>query len=363
MKLLIVSYLYAPDVCGGAPIFTDLCEGLASRGIDVTVRCTPPFYPEWTDKSGLNGINVIKTTISSVKIERYGLYIPNNPRSIVQRLLYEASHFCSLMRSIFNGTFDAIIVFCPLIGSTAFGAIYKYLHGIPALLDVEDLPANAAATSGIAKNKLLVGCFSAIQKALFNRYDAFRAITPVMAKSLAGLVANNRPVLTIPHWVHPSLLTAIDKLPSKVGRRPQLPLKLLYSGNIGNKQGLLDFCKALRASDLPFIFQINGNGAGAADIHNWLGTTCDYRFRFGPLTTESNLALSLYNADLCVITEKPDKTASFFPSKLIPIITSGTPVLCVSDPSSPLGSEVLSYDLGQWFSWDTVTDSTNLWRS
>ena len=57
-RLLVVSHLFAPDVCGGASIFSDMCCGLAERGIDVTVRCGYPYYPEWKDKSGHNGIRI-----------------------------------------------------------------------------------------------------------------------------------------------------------------------------------------------------------------------------------------------------------------------------------------------------------------
>ena len=44
--------------------------------------------------------------------------------------------------------------------------------------------------------------------------------------------------------------------------------------------------------------------------------------------------------------------ASFFPSKTVPAIASGTPILAISDPESPLGREMRSQNLGPCFTWD-----------
>src|SRR3954471_14843296 len=97
-RLLIVTHLFLPDACGGAPIFSDLCHGLAQRDIDVTVRCAYPYYPEWTDKSGQNGLRIERHQVEGMLVERYGLFIPWDPTSIWQRIVYEGSFFLSLSR-------------------------------------------------------------------------------------------------------------------------------------------------------------------------------------------------------------------------------------------------------------------------
>jgi len=60
VRLLVVVNVYPPDLCGGAVIFGDLCEGLAARGFEVTVRCAYPYYPEWKDKWGQNGLKITR---------------------------------------------------------------------------------------------------------------------------------------------------------------------------------------------------------------------------------------------------------------------------------------------------------------
>jgi hypothetical protein len=126
----------------------------------------------------------------------------------------------------------------------------------------------------------------------------------------------------------------------------------LYSGNIGSKQGLLDFCKRLQASAAAFELKIHGDGGTAAEVASWVAACGDRRFSFGPLVSEPDFVRALHEADLYVITEKEGSGASFFPSKTIPAMASGTPILAVSSSDSPLGREMRSERIGPWFSWE-----------
>ncbi|WP_206107820.1 glycosyltransferase family 4 protein [Paludisphaera rhizosphaerae] len=353
IKILVITHLLLPDSCGGAPIFTDLCHGLAERRMEVTVRCAYPYYPEWTDKSGSNGLRIERESVGALQVERHGMFIPSRPQSIVQRIMYELSFAASLSRSLFRGgKYDAVVVFCPLAGSVAYAALHKLVHGTPVLLNVQDLPADAAAAGGVAKSRVVRGLLRFAQRILFNRADAWRTISPVMLEQLSGLSRRRQPLYLIPDWLHPTMAETIRCLPPKSAGSTGRPLRLFYSGNIGGKQGLLDFCKILQQCDADFEFRINGCGGAAAQVHEWVASTQDPRFEFGPLVDEPGFVRNLHEADLFVITEKPDKRASFFPSKSIPAMSSGTPILAVCSPDSPLGIEMHRHDVGPWFSWD-----------
>jgi hypothetical protein len=68
--------------------------------------------------------------------------------------------------------------------------------------------------------------------------------------------------------------------------------------------------------------------------------------------SEPDFVRALHDSDFYVITEKEGSGASFFPSKTIPAMASGTPILAVSSPNSPLGREMRSEKIGPWFSWE-----------
>jgi hypothetical protein len=72
---------------------------------------------------------------------------------------------------------------------------------------------------------------------------------------------------------------------------------------------------------------------------------------------ESGFLNALYECDAFVITEKPGSGASFIPSKLIPAISSGTPILAICDRSGPLGREVVDSTLGTIVGWEDNLES------
>ena len=345
--------VFEPDL-GGGVLFADLCYGLAERGFDVTVKCAYPYYPEWRDKTGENGLRIRRSTRNSVRIERHGLYIPRDPRSLGERLMYEGSFFASLIRSIpARADYDAMMVFCPLIGAVAYGAVLRRLRGIPFWLNVQDLAAEAAAAGGISSGGV-ARTAQQVQDALFNQADVWSTISPAMLERLADRRTHGQPLLYIPNWLHRSLSEAIARQPAKNEPAPGA-VRLLYSGNIGTKQALLEFCQALHAADVPFTFRIQGDGSEAPRLRDWIRQSGDERFRFHPLTDEDGLAAAINECDYYVITEREGVGGSFIPSKLIPALAAATPVLAVCDADSPFGREMQEHRPGPRVDWERLS--------
>lgn len=361
-RLLIIVNVFNPDRGGGGAIFSDLAYGLAERGYDVTVRCAYPYYPEWKDKSGRNGWHVERYEDQGVHVERYYIYIPSRPNSLWQRLLYEASFFVSLtVLSIRQGrNHDAVMVYCPLVGAVAFATLNRWRWGKPLWLNVQDLSADAAAASGIAKGRAVVGLLKAIQSMLFNQAQVWSSISPVMVQRLGALRKKNQPLLYVPNWLNRSMADALAGLPSKAGRLPDAPVRLLYAGNIGKKQDLLRFCKLLSSSDASFRFRIHGNGGGADEIRAWVSQAGDARFEFGDFMEEPAFAQALHDTDFFVITEKSGSGGSFIPCKTISGMAAGSPILAICDADSPLGMEIRQTEAGPWFSWDEAEQAVQL---
>src|SRR5262249_34420548 len=197
-------------------------------------------------------------------------------------------------------------------------ALNKLLFGQPVWLNVQDIPADAAAASGLSRGGGTQGVFARIQSHLFNTADVWSSISPAMIERLETIRRKGQPVLFMPNWLHTSMAEAIRELPSKEGRLPHGPLKLFYSGNIGAKQGLLDFSQLIQRSTVAFSFRIHGSGADADNVLRWIDATGDNRFTFGGLLDERGYVRKLHDADFYVITEKEGSGASFFPSKMIP---------------------------------------------
>ncbi|MDA1029688.1 MAG: hypothetical protein O3B41_11650 [Bacteroidetes bacterium] len=351
-RVLIVVNVFRPDL-GGGVLFADLCDGLYEKGFDVFVKCAYPYYPQWSDVSGKNGLRISTDTSNGYTVERHGIYIPSNPGSLLQRLIYEASFFLSLVRRIpKKGDYDAIMVFSPLIGSVGYAALVSKLTKIPVWLNVQDLSAQAAAAGGIASGNHGASILERIQNWLFKKCHFWSSISEPMVGALQSI--GGAPLVhLIPNWMHASLALEIERarVNEKEITQSEQPLRLLYSGNVGGKQDLVQFCRLLHDTTTSFRFRIQAAGARLDELRAWIEEVSDPRFELHDLTDEAGLAQELINADFYVITEKPGSGNSFIPSKLIPSISSGTPILAVCDAEGPLGREVVQYNLGACLEW------------
>ena len=353
MRLLIVTNLFAPDQAGGAAIYTDFAVEMARRGHAVTVRCAYPYFPEWQDKSGKNGLRVGREELDGVHVERFGLVLPKQPQRLRSRLLFEGSHLASLGRSLFRGRFDVVLVFATHPSSTAFGALTSSLRRIPLWVNVQDLASDAARATGVAQEGRAAGVLQGVDRLMLGQADVLSGISPGMVSRLEELRPDSD-VRYLPNWLHRSLADAVAATEGEP--RPALDRpRLLYSGNLGGKQDLLRLCQALSRTELPFVFEIHTGGTGAPALREWLDTHPDSRFHLGPLLPrEEDFIRSMRRCHLFVISETAGSGHSYFPSKLLPALATATPVLAVSDPSSSVGTEVRAHELGIAVDWDEI---------
>ncbi len=113
---------------------------------------------------------------------------------------------------------------------------------------------------------------------------------------------------------------------------------MFYSGNLGIKQGLPDFVEVFRAAAESWRLRIHGGGVEAQRLRS--EQRPGDRVELGPVLAESEYIRALLGATACLVTQRPGVGANFLPSKLLPALATGTPVLAVCDPGSPLGVEV-----------------------
>ena len=220
------------------------------------------------------------------------------------------------------------------------------------LLTVQDIPTDAASASGISKSRLFDRCATLLQSFAFNRMNAWSSINQGMVDRLDAMKRSDIPLHFFPNWLTGPLADAVGQINSNDSKSPTGKTQLLYCGNIGKKQGLLDFCKLPQATDCEFDFQIRGEGAAAGEVKTWIKQTADSRFRMSGFLDDDEFIAAIAAADWFVITEKAGAGFSFIPSKMIPCISVGTPILSICDADGPLGQEVKSNGLGLSLNWD-----------
>src|ERR1700693_4566940 len=116
MRILVLSVNYWPEETGIGPLTTWRCEYLASRGHDVTVCTTMPYYPQWQVSDPYKRALWRRELHKGVKILRSWSWIPRQLTSM-KRMIFEATFLMgNLIAALSAGKPDLLLVVSPPLG-------------------------------------------------------------------------------------------------------------------------------------------------------------------------------------------------------------------------------------------------------
>jgi len=221
-----------------------------------------------------------------------------------------------------------------------------WLHVQKFELDEE---ADAAYKLGLLRSARVPGVLAALERWLMRRFDAVSTISRRMHQRLLDKgVAPERTRMAI-NWVN----MADFVLPSPAGvvaYRADLgadpdTVVALYSGNMGNKQGLellaqiAGLCLgAVVPPNQKILFVFCGNGAGRAD----LVARCQglSNVRFLDLQPAARLPDLLAAADIHLLPQRDDAADLVLPSKLTNMLASARPVVTTANLDTELADVI-----------------------
>lgn len=347
MRVHLISNLFSPDELAGASLYTDFALYMQDAGHDVRVTTTFSYYPAWQRKPEDQGVSAREDSLDEIPVRRVEMYVPKSPTG-KGRLLSDLSFLWSLWRRgrFSQWTPDVVVTALPML-SQCLVQRFMYTFGrIPRLIIVQDFVVEAALELGILKIPGAAGILQAVQRWALRSAGTISTISPAMLDKLAEQVGADRRTVFIPNWIHQSLQREIDKQVSKGLVRDSL--RLFYAGNLGVKQGLPDFLDQFsdaKCSDIGWQLRICGGGAEKSRIEN--SASAISGVSVGPVLDEPSYISSLLITAACLVTQRPGTGANFLPSKLLPALATGTPVLAVCERSSPLAEEVLEGGFGE----------------
>ncbi len=185
-----------------------------------------------------------------------------------------------------------------------------------------------------------------------------------MLEKLRSQIGDDRRMLMIPNWIHQSLQREIDNQVRSCPERHQL--RLFYAGNLGVKQGLPDFLtqyKSAEAAHAGWHLDIFGGGSEIDRIRDAASEIPG--LHLGTVLDEPAYVSRLLTTSACLVTQRPGVGANFLPSKLLPALATGTPVLAVCERGSPLADEVIDGAFGEVVepgNPDALRDCLDRWR-
>jgi colanic acid biosynthesis glycosyl transferase WcaI len=168
------------------------------------------------------------------------------------------------------------------------------------------------------------------------RFDRVSSISPRMMRKLLRKGVDRSRIGYFPNWVDTALIKPIareNSLRQELGI-PANTAVCLYSGNMGEKQGLevlVDVARKFVGSRSP-LFLVCGDGAAKA--RTIAAATGLDNIRFLPLQPLRRLNELLGLADIHLLPQRIDAEDLVMPSKLTAILASGRPVVASARPGS-----------------------------
>jgi len=331
--LLVYGLNYAPELTGIGKYSGEMVGQLVADGYEVQVITAPPYYPDWQVFAGHSNwwSSLDIKSNGSLHVIRCPLWVPSKPTGL-KRILHLLSFALSSLPIVIAKAFwrpDVVVVVAPAFACAPGGWLAARLCGAKAVLHIQDFEVDAAFSLGLLKNTFLRRVILAIEGFVLRRFDRVSTISNAMLNRLSDKgVAKDRQLL-FPNWVdtsHIFPLETVSPLRTKLGFQPS-DVVVLYSGNMGAKQGLdLLLDAALILVDRPDIkFILCGDGAERARLkQKYAGLDNVVWMALQPIDELNNL---LNVADVHALPQLADAADLVMPSKLTGMMASGRPTV------------------------------------
>lgn len=342
MRVLFLGINYWPEATGISVFSTGKCEYLASRGHQVTVCTSFPYYPEWRTAAAYRGRLYAKEHRNGVEVLRSWTYVPGRVTPL-RRVLHEASFVVSsCLRAMSATPPDLLFVVSPPLGLGLSAGLLARHWGIPYVFHVTDLQPDAAFDLGMLKGGAVAKVLYAVEDLAYRRAALVSTLTAGMRDRILEKGVPPEKVRLFPLWADPELF---DVPLEGGGERFRSAFDLggrflvVHAGNMGVKQGLevvVETARLLR-DDPDVMFLLVGDGAARESLEK---RTRDHELgnvRFLPLQPKAMFLELLAASDLCLLTQQKSVAEIVFPSKVVTMLAAGCPVVASVSPTSEVG--------------------------
>jgi colanic acid biosynthesis glycosyl transferase WcaI len=185
------------------------------------------------------------------------------------------------------------------------------------------------------------------ERILLRGFDKVSTISDGMIKLAEAKGVEGQNVLKLPNWSEIQRFESVDrdkKILTSFGIDPAKNI-VLYSGNMGEKQGLELVIKAAQhfraATNIHFL--LVGDGAEKQRLESMAETYDLENVTFAPLQPYVDLPLLLASADCHLVLQKRLPNEAFFPSKLTNILAVGGNSVISADNDTSLSKLCRDY--------------------
>lgn len=323
--ILIISQYFYPEPFR----INDIAQEWVKRGYKVTVLTGIPNYPEGKFYNGYGLRKKRKENLNRIEIIRIPL-ISRGKSSIRLILNYYSfvisgwvwSHFTKLKPDLIF-TFEVSPMIQALIGKW-----FSKRRNIPNYLYVQDLwPENLEVVGGI-HNKFVLNHYQKMSDRIYKFCTKIFATSPSFVEAIKERVEDKSKVLYLPQYAEdfykPVEKTNVKEIPNDER------FKIIFTGNIGEAQGLDILPKVAKIVDNSFCFVLVGNGRYKGQLIKEVESVKD-KFIFIDRQPAERIPELLSACDVAFVSFMDNPLfKKTIPAKLQSYMACGMPILAVA---------------------------------
>lgn len=351
--MALVSYNYAPEPTGIPYYNTSMATWFATHGWQVTVHAGIPHYPWWRVPDAYAHRDYrygrADEVMDNVEVQRVRHYVPTQPVTGRSRMRLDASYLWRTLLRSFNQRQrpDVMVVIAPPFLGGLLGLFLTWRHRIPLCWHVQDLQVDAALELGMLPRRLS-GILQWLERFILARVTLVTTVSEAMRRRLAAKCRTRGPVAMFPNWADVAAMRPwqdANRFRQQWGI-DEHTLVIMYSGNLGRKQGVEVLLEAARYVHTPHLLVIAGEGAERSDLEQQAKAFGLTTVRFVPLVPAERLAEFLGAGDVHCIPQRRAAAGLVMPSKLLNLMSVARPVVVTAPAGSDVANAVIKAGCG-----------------
>lgn len=331
-RFLVLTQYFPPEI-GAVPVrLAALVRHLRAGGHDVEVVTGMPNYPGQAIFDGYRGRLYMREEVDGIRVHRVWLYAATGSglRRILNYVSFAAMSLVGLLRA--RRPNYIFVESVPLTVGVA-GWLGGVLRRAPTILNVADLWVEAARDMGVIRSSVVLRAADRLERWLYRKARFVNAVTDGIRENLiADKQVPSRKVLFLPNGVDTTLF-APRSADAELARTLDLTGQavVLYAGVLGIPQGLevaIDAFARLRDRAPEALLLFVGAGSEEQKLKEHAAALGLKNVRFLPPRPVEEIA-RLYSIAFAGYAGLKDLPLfdGFRPSKLMPIMASGKPVI------------------------------------
>ncbi len=358
MRILIYGLNYSPELTGIGKYTGEMSSWLAARGHEVHVITAPPYYPAWSIREDYRNTlyrteNAARQNPADPIVYRTPLYVPARPTGL-NRVLHLASFMLGSLPAVVRQCFwqpEIVFTVEPTFFCAPIALLAAQATGAASWLHVQDFEVDAAFDLNLLPAEGPIHALALSLEKFFTQ--SFTRVSSISRRMVERAHAKGVPAshaILFSNWVDIEAIYPQESSPQPCitlnSFRRELNLEdktiLLYSGNMGAKQGL-ELLAPLAQSfehDPRVHFLFCGDGAFRPQLESLVAHRTNVTIL--PLQPLDRLNDLLNAADIHLLPQRAGAADLVMPSKLTGMLSSGRPIIATADSGTQVAHIVSS---------------------